>query len=62
MDSAKVNGPGGAICLGHTFGASGARVLSRDSTACSVNTPLKGLATLCTGGGQGVAMALEGGD
>jgi acetyl-CoA C-acetyltransferase len=58
-DSAKVNVSGGAIALGHPIGASGARVLVtllHGMQRLSVN---KGLATLCIGGGQGVAMAVE---
>ncbi|MGQ0593021.1 MAG: acetyl-CoA C-acetyltransferase [Gammaproteobacteria bacterium] len=58
-DLAKVNVNGGAIALGHPIGASGARVL------CSLLYELKrrdahrGLATLCIGGGQGIALAVE---
>ena len=58
-DSQKVNVNGGAIALGHPIGASGCRVLITllyEMIACDAH---KGLATLCIGGGQGVALALE---
>lgn len=55
----KVNISGGAIALGHPIGASGARVLVTLLYGMQRRQARKGLATLCIGGGQGVAMALE---
>ena len=55
----KVNISGGAIALGHPIGASGARVLVTLLYGLQHQQARKGLATLCIGGGQGVAMALE---
>jgi acetyl-CoA C-acetyltransferase len=59
-DTSKVNISGGAISLGHPIGASGARILVTLLHGMQRNNAKKGLATLCIGGGQGVAMALEG--
>jgi acetyl-CoA C-acetyltransferase len=58
-DTNKVNVSGGAISLGHPIGASGARVLVTLLHGMQRNSARKGLATLCIGGGQGVAMAVE---
>ena len=58
-DSDKVNISGGAISLGHPIGASGARILVTLLHGMQRESASKGLATLCIGGGQGVAMALE---
>jgi acetyl-CoA C-acetyltransferase len=58
-DTAKVNVSGGAISLGHPIGASGARVLVTLLHGMQREQAKKGLATLCIGGGQGVAMAVE---
>ncbi|EIK95406.1 acetyl-CoA acetyltransferase [Pseudomonas sp. M47T1] len=58
-DSAKVNVNGGAIALGHPIGASGCRVLVTLLHEMIKRDVHKGLATLCIGGGQGVALALE---
>jgi acetyl-CoA C-acetyltransferase len=58
-DVAKVNVSGGAIALGHPIGASGARVLVTLLYGMARLGAHRGLATLCIGGGQGVAMALE---
>ena len=58
-DSAKVNISGGAISIGHPIGASGARILVTLLHGMQRESASKGLATLCIGGGQGVAMALE---
>jgi acetyl-CoA C-acetyltransferase len=58
-DTAKVNISGGAISIGHPIGASGARVLVTLLHGMQREKAKKGLATLCIGGGQGVAMALE---
>ena len=58
-DTAKVNISGGAISLGHPIGASGARILVTLLHGMQREQAKKGLATLCIGGGQGVAMAVE---
>ena len=55
----KVNVNGGAIALGHPIGASGARVLVTLLHEMLKRDSKKGLATLCIGGGMGVAMCLE---
>jgi len=58
-DTAKVNVNGGAIAIGHPIGASGARVLVTLLHEMSKRDAKKGLATLCIGGGMGIAMCLE---
>ncbi|MCP1674075.1 acetyl-CoA C-acetyltransferase [Natronocella acetinitrilica] len=58
-DMSKVNVNGGAIALGHPIGASGARVLVTLLHEMKRRDAHKGLATLCIGGGQGVAVAVE---
>ncbi|WP_421931757.1 acetyl-CoA C-acetyltransferase [Phenylobacterium sp.] len=59
LDPAKVNVNGGAIAIGHPLGASGARVLTTLLYEMRRSKARKGLATLCIGGGMGVAMCLE---
>lgn len=58
-DTAKVNVNGGAIAIGHPIGASGCRVLVTLLHEMKRADARKGLATLCIGGGQGVALAIE---
>ena len=58
-DLSKVNVNGGAIAIGHPIGASGARVLVSLLYEMQRRDAKKGLATLCIGGGQGVALAVE---
>ena len=58
-DPEKVNVNGGAIAIGHPIGASGARVLTTLLYEMQKRDAKKGLATLCIGGGMGVALALE---
>lgn len=58
-DGSKVNVNGGAIALGHPIGASGARILVTLLHEMQRRDVHKGLATLCIGGGQGVATAIE---
>jgi len=58
-DKEKVNVNGGAISIGHPIGASGARVLVTLLHEMQKRDAKKGLATLCIGGGQGVAMAVQ---
>jgi len=59
LDSAKVNVNGGAVALGHPIGASGARVLTTLLYALQARGLRRGIATLCLGGGNGVAVAVE---
>ena len=59
LDPAKVNVNGGAIAIGHPIGASGARVLTTLLFEMQKRNARKGLATLCIGGGMGVAMCVE---
>jgi acetyl-CoA C-acetyltransferase len=58
-DTAKVNVNGGAIAIGHPIGASGARVLVTLLHEMAKRDAKKGLATLCIGGGMGIAMCIE---
>jgi acetyl-CoA C-acetyltransferase len=58
-DTAKVNVNGGAIAIGHPIGASGARLLTTLLHEMVKRDAHKGLATLCIGGGMGVAMCVE---
>jgi acetyl-CoA C-acetyltransferase len=58
-DTGKVNVNGGAIALGHPVGASGARVLVTLLHEMGKRDAKKGLATLCIGGGMGIAMCVE---
>jgi len=62
IDAARVNVNGGAIALGHPIGASGARVLVTLLHALEARGLQRGLAGLCIGGGQGVAMIIERGN
>ncbi|MBM3732590.1 MAG: acetyl-CoA C-acetyltransferase [Acidimicrobiia bacterium] len=59
LDTSKVNVNGGAIALGHPIGASGARVLVTLLHEMNRRGAKKGLATLCIGGGMGIAMCLQ---
>ncbi len=59
IDPAKVNVNGGAIALGHPIGASGARVLTTLVHALRARKLTRGLASLCIGGGMGIAMVVE---
>ena len=59
LDPAKVNVNGGAIAIGHPIGASGARILTTLLHELKRSGGKKGLATLCIGGGMGVAMCVE---
>ena len=59
LDPAKVNVNGGAIAIGHPIGASGARILTTLLHEMKRQKAAKGLATLCVGGGMGVAMCVE---
>jgi len=59
IDAAKVNVNGGAVALGHPIGASGARLLTTLIYALKDRGLKRGIATLCLGGGNGVALAIE---
>jgi acetyl-CoA C-acetyltransferase len=59
LDPDKVNVNGGAIALGHPIGASGCRILVTLLHEMQRRSARRGLATLCIGGGQGIAMAVE---
>ncbi|MBN8815499.1 MAG: acetyl-CoA C-acetyltransferase [Sphingomonas sp.] len=59
LDPDKVNVNGGAIAIGHPIGASGARILTTLIYEMAKRDAKKGLATLCIGGGMGIAMCIE---
>jgi acetyl-CoA C-acetyltransferase len=59
IDPGRVNVHGGAVALGHPIGASGARVLTTLLYAMTRRSARRGIATLCLGGGNGVALAVE---
>jgi acetyl-CoA C-acetyltransferase len=59
LDSRKVNVNGGAIALGHPVGASGARILVTLLHEMERRRLQRGLASLCIGGGQGIALVVE---
>ncbi len=58
-DTSKVNVNGGAIAIGHPIGASGARVFVTLLHEMKRRNAKKGLATLCIGGGMGIALTVE---
>jgi acetyl-CoA C-acetyltransferase len=59
LSPAKVNVSGGAIALGHPIGASGARILTTLLYSMAARDARRGVAALCLGGGNGVALAVE---
>jgi len=59
VDPSRVNVNGGAVALGHPIGASGARILTTLIYALKDRNKKRGIATLCLGGGNGVALAIE---
>jgi len=59
LDRSKVNVDGGAIALGHPLGASGARITGKAASLLQRNGAKRALATMCIGGGQGIATVLE---
>ena len=59
VDPEKVNVNGGAVALGHAIGSSGARILTTLLYALEGRGLTRGIATLCMGGGNGVALAVE---
>jgi len=58
-DTAKVNVNGGAIAIGHPIGASGCRILVTLLHEMQRRDAKKGIASLCIGGGMGVALTIE---
>ena len=59
LDPKRVNVWGGAVALGHPIGASGARVLVTLLSALAAAGKTRGVASLCIGGGEGIALAVE---
>jgi len=59
LDAAKVNVNGGAVALGHAIGSSGSRILTTLLYALAQRSLKRGVATLCMGGGNGLALAVE---
>ena len=59
LDASKVNIDGGALALGHPLGASGARIVGRAATILAKKDAKIALATMCIGGGQGIATILR---
>jgi acetyl-CoA C-acetyltransferase len=59
IDAEKVNVHGGAVALGHAIGSSGGRILTTLLYALKRRNLKRGIATLCLGGGNGVALAVE---
>ena len=59
LDPARVNVNGGAVALGHPIGASGTRILVTLLYALADHNARRGLASLCIGGGEGIAMVVE---
>ena len=59
LDAERVNVNGGAVALGHPIGASGTRVLTTLLYALQARGGKRGIASLCLGGGNAVAMAIE---
>ena len=59
VDPDRVNVNGGAVAMGHAIGASGARILTTLLYAMQARDAKRGIATLCLGGGNGVALAVE---
>lgn len=59
IDPARVNVNGGAIALGHPIGASGTRILTTLLSAMKQRGAKRGVAAMCLGGGNGVALAVE---
>jgi acetyl-CoA C-acetyltransferase len=59
IDAARINVNGGACALGHPIGASGARILATLIAALEARGLRRGIASLCIGGGEATAMAVE---
>ena len=59
LDESKVNIDGGAIAIGHPLGASGARITGKAASLIQRTNSQRAVATMCIGGGMGIAIALE---
>jgi len=59
LDAAKVNVNGGAVALGHPIGATGARILTTLVHAMEARGSRRGIASLCIGGGEALAIMVE---
>ena len=59
LDPSRVNIDGGAISVGHPLGASGARITGKDASLLNRTDGTRAIATMCIGGGMGMAIALE---
>jgi len=59
LDTSKINIDGGAIALGHPLGASGARITGKAASLLRRTNSKRAIATMCIGGGMGIAIALE---
>jgi acetyl-CoA C-acetyltransferase len=59
LDLARVNVRGGSVALGHPIGASGARILTTLLYSLAAEKARRGLATLCIGGGEALAVVVE---
>jgi acetyl-CoA C-acetyltransferase len=59
LEPSKVNVNGGAVALGHAIGSSGSRILTTLLYALKRRSLKRGVATLCMGGGNGLALAIE---
>ncbi|MDG1554263.1 MAG: acetyl-CoA C-acyltransferase, partial [Candidatus Thalassarchaeaceae archaeon] len=59
IDSKKVNLHGGALAIGHPLGASGARITGKAASLLKSTDSKRAVATMCIGGGMGIAIALE---
>ena len=59
LDESKINIDGGAIAIGHPLGASGARITGKAASLIQRTNSDRAVATMCIGGGMGIAIALE---
>jgi len=59
LDPEQVNINGGACALGHPIGASGARIIVSLLNAMEIKNAKRGIAAICLGGGEGIALAVE---
>jgi len=59
LDRKKINIDGGALAIGHPLGASGARIVGKAATLLQRTQSNRAIATMCIGGGMGIAIALE---
>ena len=59
LDPNKVNIDGGSLAIGHPLGASGARIVCKAASIMKRTGSIRGLATMCIGGGMGISLTLE---